>query len=302
MHAGGGQPVGSSGMDDYAYPIGFGVSLCPAEAEPAFESRRAARWCGAASGAPTTRSARCARCSCALPATSSSGCAPTAGTSAAQALVDPDGGWYWESRSRPTSSSSARSTPASSPALEAEGVDVVHVARPMRRRASSRPIYTRDPLCTVPGGAIIGRMAAGMRRGEEADGDAGGGGASGCRSCGTHDTARRLLEGGSFVKLDAEAPPPSAPRSAATTRRRGSCARCSTCSASSCSWCRWPGYSIHIDGHIGMVDVDKALVDVAGLPFWFLEHLRAEGIEAIPCPTRPRSGRSTPSRLRPGGC
>ena len=44
------------------------------------------------------------------------------------------------------------------------------------------------------------------------------------------------------------------------------------------------GWSIHIDGHIGMVDVDKALVDVAGLPFWFLERLAAEGIEAIPCP------------------
>ena len=25
-------------MDEYPYPIGYGVSLCPAEAEPAFES------------------------------------------------------------------------------------------------------------------------------------------------------------------------------------------------------------------------------------------------------------------------
>ena len=35
------------------------------------------------------------------------------------------------------------------------------------------------------------------------------------------------------------------------------------------------GWSIHIDGHIGMVDVDKALVDIAGLPYWFLDRLRA---------------------------
>ena len=44
------------------------------------------------------------------------------------------------------------------------------------------------------------------------------------------------------------------------------------------------GYSIHIDGHLGMVDVDKALVDTAGLPYWFLERLRELRIEAIPCP------------------
>jgi N-dimethylarginine dimethylaminohydrolase len=44
------------------------------------------------------------------------------------------------------------------------------------------------------------------------------------------------------------------------------------------------GWSIHIDGHLGMVDVDKALVDVPGLPYWFLERLRELGIEPIPCP------------------
>src|SRR4029077_18653871 len=44
------------------------------------------------------------------------------------------------------------------------------------------------------------------------------------------------------------------------------------------------GWSIHIDGHIGMVDVAKALVGVAGLPCCGLERLAAEGIEAIPCP------------------
>jgi len=44
------------------------------------------------------------------------------------------------------------------------------------------------------------------------------------------------------------------------------------------------GWSIHLDGHLGMVDVDKALVDVPGLPYWFLERLRELGIEAIPCP------------------
>ncbi len=42
-----------------------------------------------------------------------------------------------------------------------------------------------------------------------------------------------------------------------------------------------PGYTIHLDLHLAMVDVDRALVDVPGLPFWFLEELRRRGIEAL---------------------
>jgi N-dimethylarginine dimethylaminohydrolase len=42
-----------------------------------------------------------------------------------------------------------------------------------------------------------------------------------------------------------------------------------------------PGYTIHLDLHLAMVDVDRALVDVPGLPFWFLEELERRGIEAI---------------------
>src|SRR5439155_16061029 len=41
------------------------------------------------------------------------------------------------------------------------------------------------------------------------------------------------------------------------------------------------GYTIHLDLHLAMVDVDRALVDVPGLPFWFLEELRKRDIEAI---------------------
>ena len=35
------------------------------------------------------------------------------------------------------------------------------------------------------------------------------------------------------------------------------------------------GYSIHLDGHFAMVDVDKALVDPTGLPHWFLDRLQS---------------------------
>ena len=43
------------------------------------------------------------------------------------------------------------------------------------------------------------------------------------------------------------------------------------------------GFSIHIDAHLGMVDVDKALVDAPGLPHWFLDRLAELGIEPIWC-------------------
>ena len=44
------------------------------------------------------------------------------------------------------------------------------------------------------------------------------------------------------------------------------------------------GWSIHLDGHLGMLAPDAALVDINGLPYWFHDRLAALGIEAIPCP------------------
>jgi N-dimethylarginine dimethylaminohydrolase len=41
------------------------------------------------------------------------------------------------------------------------------------------------------------------------------------------------------------------------------------------------GYSIHIDLHFAMVDVDRALIDPSGLPYDFLVKLRELGIETI---------------------
>jgi hypothetical protein len=119
----------------------------------------------------------------------------------AQALVDPQGGWYWESRRAPDLDVVQAQHAGLVAALEAEGVDVVEVEGAAAGHLT-RPIYTRDPLCTVPGGAVIGRMAPAMRRGEErmvAQTIA----ALGMPILRTiHGTG--LLEGGSFVKLTPE--------------------------------------------------------------------------------------------------
>jgi N-dimethylarginine dimethylaminohydrolase len=201
-------------------------------------------------------------------------------TASAQVLVDPQGGWYWESRETPDIDRVHAEHAGLVSALEAEGVEVVQVQGDAAEHLS-RPIYTRDPLCTVPGGAIIGRLAPAMRRGEErmvAQAVA----ALGMPILRTiHGTG--LFEGGSFVKL--------MPRLAAY----GTSFRCNQEGARQLREVLdvlgiellvvpMAGFSIHIDGHIGMVDVDKALVDMAGLPYWFLDRLRDEGIEAIPCP------------------
>jgi N-dimethylarginine dimethylaminohydrolase len=198
----------------------------------------------------------------------------------AQALVDPAGGWYWESREPPDFDLVAQQHAGLVTALKAEGIEVVEVQGPAAPHLS-RPIYTRDPLCTVPGGAIIGRMAPAMRRGEEAmvARSVTGAGMPILRTI--HGSG--LLEGGSFVKLT---PKLAAYGTSFRCNEEGARQLREVLDVLGIELLVLPmvGWSIHIDGHIGMVDVDKALVDIAGLPYWFLDRLRAEGIEAIPCP------------------
>src|SRR3954449_9856424 len=84
-----------------------------------------------------------------------------------QALVDPAGQWYWTDRRAPDLAKVREQHAGLVAALQGEGIDVV-VAEPLDPRRT-KAIYIRDPLITVPGGAVIGRMAVEMRRGEEAD-------------------------------------------------------------------------------------------------------------------------------------
>jgi N-dimethylarginine dimethylaminohydrolase len=195
---------------------------------------------------------------------------------AAQALVDPDGEWYWTDRLPPDLDRVHAQHDGMVAALREEGVEVV-VAAPLGGRFT-KSVYVRDPLVTVPGGAVIGRMAVRMRRGEEADLTrivA----AEGLPILGTI-TGTGTLEGGSFVKLR--------PGLAAF----GTSIRCNEEAAEQLreilARIGWEllvvplsGYTIHLDLHLAMVDVDRALVDVPGLPYWFLAELEQRGIEAI---------------------
>jgi N-dimethylarginine dimethylaminohydrolase len=267
-------------MDTYPYPVGYAVALCGADEAATFESpaeqqRVWGREWGATDEVGPLRTV--------LVHDPGDGWAAIDAAhwdERAQALVDPAGGWYWESREAPDLATIKAQHAGLVRTLEEQGIEVVRVGGGVPDTLM-RAIYTRDPLCTVPGGAIIGRMAPAMRRGEEryVTSTVAGLGMPILRTI--HGSG--LFEGGSFVKLTP------------TLAAYGTSFRCNVEGARQLGevlavhgielltvpMC---GYSIHIDGHIGMVDVDKALVDPVGLPYWFLDRLLAEGIEAIPCP------------------
>lgn len=193
-----------------------------------------------------------------------------------QALVDPLGQWYWTSPEAPDMDKVRAQHDGLVQTLRDQGVEVV-VAEPLGGRFT-KAIYVRDPLVTVPGGAVIGRMAVTMRRGEEADITrivA----AEGLPILHTV-TGTGTLEGGSLVKLrDGLA-------------AFGTSIRCNEEGArqlqavfARIGWellvVPLTGYTIHLDLHLTMVDRDRCLVDAPGLPYWFLTELEARGFELL---------------------
>lgn len=200
----------------------------------------------------------------------------TAWNEQAGALVDPDGEWYWLDRQPPSMPRLAAQHAGLIDALVDEGIEVV-VADPAGAR-TSKDVYVRDPFVSVPGGAVIGRMAVRMRHGEEP---------SVTRLLAERGmpilhtvTGRGTLEGGSLVKL---APGLAAVGVGIRVNADGADQLAAVLGRQGIELLRvpLPGYSIHLDMHLGMVAPGRALVDAARLPHWFLEELRARGIDAI---------------------
>ena len=277
-------------------PYGYHLSLCPSQPEPPFQDAAelervwGRRW-GASDEVGRLRSVLVR-----APRGEWDVVRADAWNEAAGALVDPGGMWYWESREPPDRERVAAQHRGLVSALRAEGVEVVFVEGDGPAHLT-RPIYTRDPLLTVPGGAIIGRMAPAMRRGEEplVSLAVAAAGMPILRTI----TGTGLVEGGSFVKLRP------------TVAAYGTSFRCNEEGARQLRDALadlgielivvpMVGWSIHLDGHLGMLSPEAALVEVNALRTG--SSIGCERWGSSPCPARrARSGRSTRSRSRPGG-
>jgi N-dimethylarginine dimethylaminohydrolase len=194
----------------------------------------------------------------------------------AQALVDPCGKWYWTAPDAPDLSGAQAQHLELVRKLEAAGVEVTY-ADPANA-GFSKAVYVRDPVLMVPHGAVICRPAVQMRRGEEVDlaAQLAGLGVPLLQTI----VGDATLEGGSFLKLR--------PGRAAI----GLSIRCNQAGAIQLEellkrfgWqltiVSLPGWTIHLDLHLAMLDTDLALVDTEHLPFGFLQDLARMGFELL---------------------
>ncbi|MES2435911.1 MAG: arginine deiminase family protein [Pseudomonadota bacterium] len=189
---------------------------------------------------------------------------------------DPVTGWYFQSDSLPDLPLMQSQHDDFVAKLQAEGVEIHYLDGDAGIRL--KQTYTRDPFIMVKGGAIICRMGARIRRGEE---------------LATTRTLARIgvpilrtisgtgvMEGGSFawlndktcaigigVRVNRE----GAEQVGEVLRRQGV----------DLLIVELTGYDIHLDVSFLMIDRDLALLNPMGLPFCFLEQLTARGIKYI---------------------
>ncbi|WBM78811.1 hypothetical protein KIV56_09270 [Cryobacterium breve] len=192
------------------------------------------------------------------------------------ALVDPELRWYWTGRDTPDLDLLNAQYDDFVNTLTRNDVEVVFA--PELPATFTKSVYTRDPLITIPGGAIIGRLAPRMRRGEEQSITATVA-AAGMPILGTV-TGSGLAEGGSFQKVRPD------------TAFFGTSVRCNPEGyrqlarileefGISLKRVTLPGYLIHLDMCAVMLDDDLALVNPRLAPYDYMAQLWDLGIETI---------------------
>jgi N-dimethylarginine dimethylaminohydrolase len=192
------------------------------------------------------------------------------------AYGDPATGWYWRGREIPDIATQQAQHDGLVAALREEGVEVVFLDRCAPGRMKS--VYTRDQVIAVDGGAIVCRMGAPIRRGEEAP---------------ATETLGRLgmpilrtihgagiMEGGSFAFIT---PKVAVIGLSSRVNEEGTRQVEEVLNVLGVKLLRvhLTGYRLHIDGAFVMIDVDTAIINPVQLPFWFLEELKAMRIRTI---------------------
>ena len=189
---------------------------------------------------------------------------------------DLEEGWYWQSDTIPELEKLQAQHDGLVAALEDEGIEVVYLDGVGGGRFKS--CYTRDPIMIVKGGAVVGRLAARMRRGEEA---------IATRTLANlgvpilrtvHGTG--LLEGGSFTWLN---PTTAAVGRSVRVNEEGCSQLEQVLSKQGVELVRvdLTGYNIHLDGAFMMLDEDLALIASDLLPYVFIERLAELGIQTV---------------------
>lgn len=185
-------------------------------------------------------------------------------------------GWYWRGREIPDLATQQAQHDGLVAALREEGVEVAYLDRCAPGRMKS--VYTRDQVVGIDGGAIVCRMGARIRRGEEAPATA---------------TLARLgmpilrtihgegiIEGGSFAFIT-----PKIAVVGISSRVNEEAARqveeVLRVQGVELLRVQLTGYRLHIDGAFVMVDIATAVINPVLLPFWFLQRLRELKIHCI---------------------
>ena len=189
---------------------------------------------------------------------------------------DPAVGWYFQSDTPPDIPLMQAQHDAYVAALQAEGVEVHFVDGEAGNRL--KQVYTRDPLIMVKGGAIVCRMGARIRRGEEL--------------AITRTLARigipilrtisgkGIMEGGSFAWLNEKT---CAIGVGVRVNREGAEQVREVLARQGVELLivELTGYDIHLDVSFLMIDKDLAILNPMGLPYSFLEELTRRGIRYI---------------------
>lgn len=194
----------------------------------------------------------------------------------AGALIGDHGSWYWRDRKGPDLALMQKQHDNFADIMRKDGVEVVYLESKDLTRPKS--VFTRDLGIAVPGGVILGRFAPAMRRGEER---------TGLKRLGemgvpvlrlVHGTG--TFEGGNFAYIDSKH---AAVGYSSRTNMEGIRQVREVLGVFGIELLAVPltGYALHLDGAFSMVDIDKALVNVTKLPFWFLEKLKELKIQTV---------------------
>jgi N-dimethylarginine dimethylaminohydrolase len=189
---------------------------------------------------------------------------------------DLEAGWYWQSETIPPLAEMQAQHDNLVKILRDEGVEVLFLDD--IEDDGIKSVYTRDSSFAVKGGAIIGRLARKIRRGEEAH-------VSRTLAKAGMPILRTLngtalAEGGSFAWLNSKT---AVIGRSICVNEEGARQIEEVLRPQGAELIRVDlnGYEIHIDGSLTMIDVDLAIVNPSGLPYWFLAKLKELKIRTI---------------------